>query len=234
MNGQGAILVVDDERIHRRALGEMLGPLGYDIMEARDGQSMIEAIGFPPPDLILLDVIMPGDNGIELCRRLKKDTRTQTIPVIIITSLEDRRAKLEGLEAGAEDFFVKPVDKRKLTTRVKNLLKAKEYNDLIRSHKDNLGREIPTRTQELQATLIALKQANKTINQSYLDTIYRLAVAAEFKDQETGRHVRRMSAWVGIMDEKQLGIFSRDAGIYYGNAKRHRCKQAMGRYIQCH
>ena len=100
------------------------------------GEEALESIENKQPDLILLDILMPGINGFELCKMLKNDIRTRIIPIIIVTGLTDRKEREKALDAGAEDFLTKPIDKFELTARVKSLIRIKSYHDeLIKSYR---------------------------------------------------------------------------------------------------
>jgi DNA-binding response OmpR family regulator len=123
------VLIVDDDRNNRHLLEVMLGPEGVLLMTASSGEEALALIDVAPPDLILLDVMMPGLDGFEVVRRLKANEKTRNIPVILVTALSDRASKHAGLEAGADDFLSKPVDRAELCTRVKNLLSLKAYAD---------------------------------------------------------------------------------------------------------
>ncbi len=119
------ILIVDDERQNRAVLEEMLAQEGYALPGADSGEAALAMIAQEPPDLILLDVLMPGVDGFEVTERLKGSPATSNIPIILVTALDDRSGRLRGLSAGAEDFLSKPVDRAELCARVRNLLRLK-------------------------------------------------------------------------------------------------------------
>jgi len=122
----GRILVVDDVATNRIVMKVMLATACYTVDQADCGASAIEAARLNRPDLILLDVLMPDMSGLDVCRQLKADPQTADIPVILITALTDRGSKMEGLEAGADDFLTKPIDEVALLARVRSLLRARD------------------------------------------------------------------------------------------------------------
>lgn len=123
------ILIVDDEPHNRHLLEAMLTPRGYLLQTAASGEEALSIVAQQPPDLILLDVMMPGMDGYQVTARIKGNPATRHIPVIIVTALDDRHARLIGLDAGAEDFLNKPVDRAELFARVNNLVRLKAYGD---------------------------------------------------------------------------------------------------------
>jgi two-component system cell cycle response regulator len=128
------ILVVDDLEANRRLLEAKLGADYYEVLTAQRGEEAVQLAKREKPDLILLDVMMPGGiDGYEACRRLKSMPETRHIPIIILTTLDDRENRLRGLQAGAEEFLTKPIDDVQLMARVKSLLALKVVVDELRA-----------------------------------------------------------------------------------------------------
>lgn len=123
------ILVVDDNQDNTLLMRELLSSRGYDVQTASTAEEAEDRLRAQHPDLVLLDVIMPGKSGYELCRELKDDPITRLIPVVMITGLTDREDKVRGIESGADDFLNKPIFPEELFARVKSLLKLKEFTD---------------------------------------------------------------------------------------------------------
>jgi PAS domain S-box-containing protein len=143
------ILVVDDERQNRALLEVMLAPEGFEVISAGSGEEAIAIVTHHPPDLILLDLMMPGMDGYDVARRVKGNLATRNIPIIMVTAHGDRDARMRGLGAGAEDFLSKPVDRAELTVRVKNLLRLKAFGDYYSEYSEALEQEVQERTADL-------------------------------------------------------------------------------------
>lgn len=129
------ILVVDDIAANVKLLEAKLSAEYYDVMSAMDGTSALEAAERDQPDIILLDVMMPGIDGFEVCRRLKQSRATAHIPIVMVTALDQSADRVVGLEAGADDFLTKPVNDVALLARVKSLVRLKRQTDELRMRK---------------------------------------------------------------------------------------------------
>ena len=192
------VLVVDDEELNLRLLDALLKPQGYQVFTARDGEEAIGMVHEVKPDIILLDIMMPRMNGFEVARKLREDPETKIIPIVMVTALQDVEDRVQALEAGADDFLTKPVDRTEMRARVKSLLKVKAYNDHMKNYQQELEAEVAQRTELLQL-------AYERITKSSLETIVRLSRAAEYKDEDTGAHIVRMSNYSALLAER-LGL----------------------------
>jgi response regulator RpfG family c-di-GMP phosphodiesterase len=134
------VLIVDDSESARSTLVALLGGQGLELPVASNGEEAIAAAICQQPDLILLDVMMPKMDGFEVCRALRKNPVTAMIPIVMVTALDDRGARLQGIEAGADDFLTKPVDRLELQARVRTTLRLNRYR-----------RELDQRKQVVQA-----------------------------------------------------------------------------------
>jgi len=138
------VLVVDDERQIRDLLGEFLEREGYEVLLSSAGEEAIELAERKIPHAILLDVKMPGIDGIEVCKRLKAEPKTQFIPVIMITGYVDN--KMVAIESGADDFVNKPIDLVELAVRVKSILRIRYLTDELEravTYIEELGKSLP-------------------------------------------------------------------------------------------
>ena len=129
-NKQALVLVVDDQEVNRIPLTVLLEQEGHAVLEAGSGEEALEIVRGGDVDLVLLDVMMPGMDGFETCRRIRAEPDCLTLPVVFVTSLEDRESRVRGKEAGDDDFLNKPVDDVELLAQVRNLLAVKAYHNL--------------------------------------------------------------------------------------------------------
>ena len=175
--GKATILVVDDMPDNLAVLGELLQP-EYRVLAANNGARALRlALSEPPPDLILLDVMMPGMDGYEVLARLKAEAATRDIPVIFVTAMDAQEEEERGLELGAADYITNPLRPRIVLARVRAQLVAKQAGDLLRDHNAFLEAEV------------ARRMGDNLLIQEI--SIHALAHLAEIRDPETGNHLRR-------------------------------------------
>ena len=152
------VLCVDDEPLNLSLLEAMLSPRGYEVVMAENGPEALEKIGAEQIDICLLDVMMPGMDGFEVCRRIKSDDPQRNIPVVMITSYADLKNRIRGIEAGAEDFISKPFDSSEVLARIKMLLHVKSLNEQLQNAHDKLEQTVGERTRELTSANMQLTQ----------------------------------------------------------------------------
>jgi putative two-component system response regulator len=180
------ILIVDDEPINIRVITKYLHELGYTRCTGlSDSRQALSSIALDTPDLVILDVMMPFVSGIEILAKLRANSATAHLPVLVLTAAVDRETRLAVLESGATDFLNKPIDPSELSPRVRNALTVKKLHDSLRHQAQNLEIAVRMRTAELEA--------------SRQDIIHCLARAAEFRDDDTGQHVLRVGRYAGII-----------------------------------
>src|SRR5678815_1142311 len=148
------VLVVDDVELNVKLLEAKLASEYFEVVTAYNGHSALELAEAEPPDIILLDVMMPRMDGFEVCRRLKANLRTADIPVVMVTALSDVADRLRGLESGADDFLTKPVNDIALFARVRSLVRLKRMMEELRLREGVCGRFSSDDTEEDRATEI--------------------------------------------------------------------------------
>lgn len=203
------ILVVEDDPMNSRLLTTILTRLGYTVDTAFDGINGLEKVESAPPDLILLDLDLPRMDGYEVARRLKQSDLHKIIPIVVVSSFSEVENRIKALDAGADDFLSKPVDQVELRARVQSLLKVKQYNDYMVSYQKTLEEEVDKRTLQLRQAFEELKKASEKIEKASLETTVRLSQAAEYKDKETGSHIKRMGYYT-VAIAKAMGLPPQD------------------------
>lgn len=180
------ILAVDDTPLNLDVLVSVLSE-PYDLSVALSGTTALEMAYTNPPDLILLDIMMPGMDGFEVLRLLKEDERTKDIPVLMLSALSETGSKAQCFQLGAVDYLTKPFDVEELLARVQTHLSMGQMQRKLRQSNELLEQKVRQRTQEL----IVTQQA----------TIESMAALAEYRDPETGEHIRRVKGYVQRMAE---------------------------------
>jgi putative two-component system response regulator len=184
------ILVVDDISANIAVLSGILKK-DYETFYAKSGKSALDLVKQNRPDLILLDIMMPGMDGYEVIRELKSNPDTRYIPVIFITAKDQDVDEIKGFKLGAVDYITKPVNPEIVKTRVAAQL-------ALFSHNKDLEEKVLARTKE--------------INEARLDIVQKLIIASEYKDTETGNHILRMSKYCYLV-AKEYGLSEYDANI---------------------
>ncbi len=204
MHNPKRILAIDDERINLRVIGGLLRNLGHEPVLT---ESFAEALGVLDPsiDLVLLDVMMPETDGFTVARKIRQMPGVSDVPIIMVTALTSKQDRLKAVEAGANDFISKPIDLTELRVRMNSLLRMKESQDEVKRYQAELEEMVAVRTSALRMALDNVQQSQRVILSAHLETIHRLASAAEFKDEETADHIQRMSRYCALLAAR-LGL----------------------------
>lgn len=139
MTESASVLIVDDTPASARLLADLLSAQGYATRTAADGAAALAEVERAVPDLILLDLMMPGIDGVEVCRRLRAQPRHAALPILIVSAADERAQRLRALEAGADDFVAKPVDRAELSARVRAHLRGKRLHDTVAAQAQQLA-----------------------------------------------------------------------------------------------
>lgn len=185
-NTSSVILIVDDEYAGRETLQSILEGEGYQLEMAENGLQAIEKARQLLPDVILLDVMMPGMTGFEVCERIRNDPTIAEIPIIVLTALDDRESLLTALKAGADDFISKPFDRYELRARLLGITRLNRYQKLLQER-------------------LKLQEANAQLLAAYEATIEGWSHAMDLRDRETEGHSRRVAEWTVKM-AKRFGM----------------------------
>lgn len=174
MTTSSNILIVDDDSRGRETLEAVLTGLGHNLHFCDNGLDALKQASILQPDVILLDVMMPIMDGFEVCRRLRADPLLADVPVVMTTALDDKASRLEGIEAGADDFITKPIDRMEIRARVNTIIRLNRYRKLMKQQAD-------------------LLQAHHELQDAYEATLKGWVRALDLRCNETGDHSRRVS-----------------------------------------
>jgi class 3 adenylate cyclase len=144
------VLVVDDTPQNVKLLADLLAAKGYAVTTAADGKTALQELAADTPDLVLLDVMMPGLSGYDVCRRIREDPKTALLPVVLVTALDPQQERVKGIEAGADDFLSKPINQAELFARVKSLLRIKRLQDEVKRWNEELEGRVREQVAQLE------------------------------------------------------------------------------------
>jgi putative two-component system response regulator len=198
------IMVVDDDADVRNTMARMLRSFGHDVEIAADGLDGLAKLALNP-DLVMLDADMPGLDGFDVTSRIRNDPTWADLPIVMITGLNNRVARLRAIEAGVNDFITKPVDLAELRLRTTWLLRMKDSTDRLRESERALEAQVAARTAALRIALERSAAAERETYRAHLDSIRRLVVAAEYRDHDTAMHIERIGRYSALIGER-LGL----------------------------
>jgi len=198
------VLVVDDEALNRKVLEGFLKGLGHETVPAASGVEALERLD-ESIDLVLLDIMMPGMDGYEVCRQIREEHRCSDVPVIVVTALSSAEDRLRAVEAGANDFIAKPIDKTELRVRSDSMLRIKDARDEVKRYQSELEELVSVRTRALEMAVDNLRSLQEATRAAHLETVHCLSFAAEYKDEDTAFHIQRMSRYSSLLAER-LGL----------------------------
>ncbi|MDT8445404.1 MAG: two-component system response regulator [bacterium] len=173
------ILVVDDEAVNLKLIAEILKE-EYELAFAKSGEEALQLTN-TQPDLILLDIMMPGMDGFEVAQKLKRDGKTQNIPIIFVSAMNETVDEVKGLDLGAVDYITKPINSQVVRLRVNTQIKLLQIQRALQQQNNSLESAVADRTQELQ--------------EAQIEMVKRMGLLAEYRDPETGDHIERMSRY---------------------------------------
>ena len=218
-NQHEKILIVDDEETIRRFLSRSLKHLGYnDVEEASNAEEGFEIFQRTKPALVITDIHMPGESGLEFLNKAKEclpDTG-----FIIITASDDLADAIASLNQGADRYLLKPLNIDEIQHAARNALEKRRLVLENREHQKGLEEKVQMRTEELRKALHELDQAHQKIKVGFIETIYRLTVTAEYRDEETGSHIRRIGHYSQAL-AKELGLAPEKVEVIFHASPMH-------------
>jgi adenylate cyclase len=207
-----SILVVDDTPQNVKLLADLLTAKGYDVSTAVNGEQALERVAAKPPDLVLLDIMMPGISGYDVCRKLRANPATALLPVVLVTSLDPNQERVKGIEAGADDFLAKPINQPELFARVRSLLRIKGLQD------ERLNRLKSFFSPQLAEAIAAgkgeelLKTHRREITVEFFDLRGFTAFTESTEPEEVMELLRAYHAALGRLVLEHQGTLERFAG----------------------
>ncbi|MCP4401806.1 MAG: response regulator [bacterium] len=185
---ESILLVVDDNPANLNVLFDIFNGMEYDVLFASDGHSCLKLVETEWPDLILLDIMMPGIDGFETCRRLKTNEKTRAIPVIFMTALADTTDEVKGFDVGAVDYITKPIQPEEVLARVKTHLTLRKMYTMLEDREKHLEYLVEEKTQKISDITLALVNALESAN--------------KLNDTDTGNHIKRVGEYASLLAER--------------------------------
>ncbi len=217
------ILVVDDTPVNLKLLGDLLTVKGYAVVTATNGPEALDKVAKEPLDLVLLDVMMPGMSGYDVCRKIREQPDTSMLPVVMVTALDPAQERVKGIEAGADDFLSKPINQQELLARVRSLLRIKELWDQI----SQLNRGLEQRVEEQVAQLERLGRLKRFFSPQLAELI-----VSGGADDPLKTHRREIT--VVFLDLRGFTAFAEAAEPEEVMGVLHEYHAAMGRLVLEH
>ena len=196
------LLIIDDDAFAAGMLAEILKQEKFNSVRfLPDSRESARVYREFRPDLILLDLNMPHWDGYRVMEELRKIETQTYLPILVLTGETDRASRLKALQLGAKDFLNKPVDVTETLARIRNLLEVRLLHNDLKDQNAILEIRVQERTKDLSKALAALNDSHHKIKEAYIETIYRLTLASEYKDEDTTSHIRRMSLYASALAE---------------------------------
>ncbi|MDD5217505.1 MAG: response regulator, partial [Candidatus Omnitrophica bacterium] len=203
---ESKILILDDDLAIGMMIEEFLKEAGYQmcryISDSREAEQVFREF---KPDLLILDIKMPHLDGFEVMERLKPLRQDSFVPILVLTAEAAEATCTKALSAGATDFLNKPMNATEALVRIRNLLEVRRLNAELESKKDLLEDKVKDRTTQLLQAIKEINAMHAQVKEAYIETIYRLTQATEYKDAESAHHVRRVSLYTTTL-AKACGI----------------------------
>ena len=230
VNSPAKILVVDDTPRNVKLLADLLAIKGYSVVTAVSGREALALIESDPPDLVLLDVVMPEMSGYEVCRKIREIPETRILPVVMVTALDPSEERIKGIEAGADDFLTKPINQAELLARVRSLLRIKELYDTVQTQAAELSDWNTTLQQRVEEQVTQLEQLGR-LKRFFSPQLADLIVAGGAEDP---LKTHRREVTVVFLDLRGFTAFAETAEPEEVMGVLREYHAAMGKLILAH
>ncbi|HEX2933608.1 MAG TPA: response regulator, partial [Candidatus Binatia bacterium] len=227
MNNPAKILVVDDTAKNVKLLADLLAVKGYGVVTAESGQEALAKLEAEKPDLVLLDVVMPEMSGYEVCQKIRENPATRILPVVMVTALDPAEERVKGLDAGADDFLTKPINRAELLARVRSLLRIKELQDQVQCQADELSQWNKNLEQRVEEQVGQLERLGR-LKRFFSPQLAELIVSG---DAEDPLKTHRRELTVVYLDLRGFTAFAETAEPEEVMDTLHEYHAAMGKLI---